>query len=1399
MNLKTLLSGLLAIVLFVMLAPRSNAAGLDETLLNITLREDPVYPVPEIGQRRFYCRYVPTGLHQNQPRMVLRFARQASSLENTDANAPHVTVVPYQAMSQKQIAGTYYEADYTIPWRKRDPGSNNLTGPAELFPDGHSGFYQWVLEHVAGGSTQRSFGDVHSFTMPRRLVFAMMGDSFGSGEGAPAIGSKPWINVAGHRSAVSGGEIAISMFRKNYPNIAFDYVNTTSSGAIADDIKSAVAQSKREGTDGQGISTPQAKVLENFLGKPEKDFNYNSYKHVDAIIISCGGNDIGFSTIVTHYFGLPTDLLATSVACLPLLAIPFVGGPLAIACFAVAFEADYSFEEQGHDAPYISGGFLAQPDFYFNRLKSEYRQLNYRLVGTGPGGLRAGADPQNKTSVDVNKVLVIEYPNPLKKCTSHWDLTQILGIPVLILPLHIAEDEAKEVNTKLAVQTLNTPAPSFSGRPGGLNHTLLDAVAENNSEFGDWQFVQTGHLMSNSGGLCRSSPQFVRRMEAFSMAGPNPENNAIHPNRKGHSEIYAPAISTALQNAVSPAYRQSQAAEEGIKPGSTLLPDLVIYDLTVTNFDTTTGQISFNAVIRNNGGSASDPGKLKIYNESVDGFSFFVKLVEVSVPAIQPDSFAPQPLTFTLTLPAGLNPLPDVCYTSGSNFKPADYVARDRALSYWFRQDSRLLAEVSTPSTESNSQNNTRYAVDMSNPEIQTWKVHSAIDPAELNMVLQDFAAYRGLPSATPADIRLTNNIDLAFFGFWDPVQKYIEEKGSIISIIDFIGEEGGEDLNPFAQYRNQNLRNFCTDDEDRIKSKLAPLIEGGVNTDVNLGLQPNNDGSSIPIGIQFPGIGGQFIDKTLNIKTPNTAVGIPNYPPGEPITGQRISFNLNVPAKVVSYRVMAGLSVSRSDFYDSGMVIATSREGTTPPPAVANLQGFPADGRTWFVTVESLLQDGKKQRNVYQYDSQPLNARLLSPDEGVLPEGITPVLRWQPGSAAAEAYRVRIGSTPGGWDIYGVDPLAPGTGETGVLSSRTTELGMPPLPRDGREIFITLETKRGGAWHSESYRTQTPMSEEPSLFYPSPGAPLGGRAVIRLRPGDPETREVLLFAGSSPGASDLFSGVSRDPALDDLVWDFPLPTPETGLPFIYVTVQSDRDPLRRTQWIFPRSMNATLLSPSPDLFKPLPQGDVEFTWQRGNNVAGHMLTVGTTRGGNQIAEWLSEANGLSTTVKIPQSSAGRMLFVSLHSIRLDGANGLEEYVMHVDSTNPLYENDGIDDFMQALYFGPNHPQGTADADFNGNGDSNLIDILAGIDPRVPGQRWDRRAEITPGGMLRFPLPAILPGTLYQIERSRDLKFWENHGAPMQFDGATRDGVIEGTRRTGLDAEFYRLKLEPRK
>jgi hypothetical protein len=319
----------------------------------------------------------------------------------------------------------------------------------------------------------------------------------------------------------------------------------------------------------------------------------------------------------------------------------------------------------------------------------------------------------------------------------------------------------------------------------------------------------------------------------------------------------------------------------------------------------------------------------------------------------------------------------------------------------------------------------------------------------------------------------------------------------------------------------------------------------------------------------------------------------------------------------------------------------------------------------------------------------------------------------------------------------------------------------------------------------------------EPGLIFPAPGSALGGRAVIRLQPGDPETREIVLFAGSRAGASDLYRGEAKDPSREDLVWDFTLPAPETGLPFIYITAESDRDPQRRTQWIFPRSMNSTLLTPSPDPFTPLPLGEVVLTWQRGHNVAGHLVTVGTIPGGNDLDEYLADAEGRSTAVRIPASAAGRLVFISLHSIRVDGANGLEQYVIPVRSANPLYENDGIDDFMQALFFGPNHPLGTADADFNGNGDSNLIDVLAGIDPRTPGVRWDRKAEITPDGRLLFQMPVIRPGTLYRVQRSGNLTDWEDHGAPIGVETATPDGVIKSQRRTGLVQEFYRLQLEP--
>lgn len=117
---------------------------------------------------------------------------------------------------------------------------------------------------------------------------------------------------------------------------------------------------------------------------------------------------------------------------------------------------------------------------------------------------------------------------------------------------------------------------------------------------------------------------------------------------------------------------------------------------------------------------------------------------------------------------------------------------RDRALNRWFGPNSRLLGRISTTGLDSNDQNNESIAINHITLSEQSYKIGSKITTAELNLVLENFATHRGLSSATVADIRLTNNSDLAFFGFWDPVQKYIEEKGNIISIIDLSGQEGG-------------------------------------------------------------------------------------------------------------------------------------------------------------------------------------------------------------------------------------------------------------------------------------------------------------------------------------------------------------------------------------------------------------------------------------------------------------------------------------------------------------------------------------------------------------------------------------------------------------------------------
>lgn len=114
--------------------------------------------------------------------------------------------------------------------------------------------------------------------------------------------------------------------------------------------------------------------------------------------------------------------------------------------------------------------------------------------------------------------------------------------------------------------------------------------------------------------------------------------------------------------------------------------------------------------------------------------------------------------------------------------------------------------------------------------------------------------------------------------------------------------------------------------------------------------------------------------------------------------------------------------------------------------------------------------------------------------------------------------------------------------------------------------------------------------------------------------------------------------------------------------------------------------------------------------------------------------------------------------------------------------------HDGLPDDWQILYWGADSstwPAPSADAD--GDGASNLAEFLAGTDPSNAESALRVSIAPTTGGLL--VQWNALPGSIYQLQTSGDLKSWSDAAGPAFAPGSVASSVIPGTNSTA----YYRV------
>lgn len=144
--------------------------------------------------------------------------------------------------------------------------------------------------------------------------------------------------------------------------------------------------------------------------------------------------------------------------------------------------------------------------------------------------------------------------------------------------------------------------------------------------------------------------------------------------------------------------------------------------------------------------------------------------------------------------------------------------------------------------------------------------------------------------------------------------------------------------------------------------------------------------------------------------------------------------------------------------------------------------------------------------------------AVVTSPAPGTTLPGSTATFSWTAGSGALE-YFFYAGSTPGGNQYLGVS--------TGLNRSRT----VTTLPTNGSTVYVRLWTRFATGWQYNDY-TYTAANTGASLTVakaaitsPAPGSVLPGSSATFSWSAGSGALEYWLYAGSTPGGYDLYSG----------------------------------------------------------------------------------------------------------------------------------------------------------------------------------------------------------------------------------------------------------------------------------
>jgi hypothetical protein len=224
----------------------------------------------------------------------------------------------------------------------------------------------------------------------------------------------------------------------------------------------------------------------------------------------------------------------------------------------------------------------------------------------------------------------------------------------------------------------------------------------------------------------------------------------------------------------------------------------------------------------------------------------------------------------------------------------------------------------------------------------------------------------------------------------------------------------------------------------------LSPVFDGSETTTTVSGLP--TDGSTVYVTLRWVvGVLGQDPSGAADYTfTAVSTVGTPAMTspvPGSSFTSDTVTFTWSENGAVVTdWQLQVGTSIGDNSLYDSGVLAAGTLTDT--------VSGLPTDGST--VNVRLLYTiDGVTESLDYTYTANNTAGvpELLTPIPGTTLSGDTVTFTWTDNGAGVSNWRLVIGSTQFGNDLY-LSPVFDGSETTATVSG---------LPTDGSTVFVTL------------------------------------------------------------------------------------------------------------------------------------------------------------------------------------------------------------------------------------------------------------------------------------------------------------------------------------------------------